>query len=76
MSEGENYKESNRVEREVYLKGEEGNPHKNGCPSGTNLYDEYIQNTEANMWGYQLYLGMVLVVSATEWKQGLLDELE
>ena len=49
MSEGENYKESNRVEREVYLKGGEGNPHKNGCPSGTNLYDEYIQNTEANM---------------------------
>ena len=26
-----------------------GKSHKNHCPSGTNVYNEHFQNTEANM---------------------------
>ena len=49
MSEGENYKESNRVEREIHFTGREGNTHKNRCPNGTNVYNEHFQNTEVDM---------------------------
>ena len=56
MSEGENYKESNRVEREIHFTGREGNTHKNCCPNGTNVYNEHFQNTEVD-------IGTVLVGS-------------
>ena len=64
------------MEREIYFIGREGNTHKNRYPSGSNVYNEHFQNTEADMRGYQFCFGTVLVGSIAGGEEGSLDELE
>ena len=64
------------MERKIHFIGREGNTHKKHCPSGSNVYNEHLQNTEADMRGYQFCFGTVLVGSVAGGEEDSLDELE